>query len=308
MKNILVTGAGAPLGRAMLRHLRNLAGVEHIVGVEPTTSSDWVDGAELIASPRDQRAFVDLLAEYPIDTVIHCGLAPDRGGRVATPSEARVIDTMRLGAALASPDVSVRAWVIASSSGVYPVDSHAPLLQREDSALDTSEGTPAASIREAEEYARDVASRRPHLNVTLLRLQHVVGPGVRSPMTELLDQPVLPRVVGYDSPLQLLALDDAVRALSFAAELELAGVYNVASTGTVRMSEAIRTLGRTALPVLPFEAGGALGDLARRFGVPHVPGGMLPVLRFGHALDTSKLAAAGFSPEHDQAGCLALLS
>lgn len=308
MKNVLVTAAGAPLGRALLRHLRRLDGIGHIVGTEPQASSDWVDGAELIAQPSDQRDLVALLCEYPIDTVIHCGLAPDRSGSLATPSEARVVDTMRLGAALAHPDVSVRAWVIASSSGVYAVDSHGPLLHREDGGLDSSEATPPASIREAEEYARDVAARRSHLDVSLLRLQHVVGEGVRSPMMALLGQPVLPRVVGYDAPMQLLALDDAVRALAFAARLELAGVYNVASAGTLRMSEAIRSLGRTALPVLPFEATGSLASLSRRLGIPHVPEGMLPVLRFGHALDTSKLAAAGCAPEHDQAGCLALLA
>lgn len=306
MKNVLVTGAGAPLGRRMVEHLRGWDGVEHIVGVEPTASSHWVDGAELIGFPTDQHEFVSLLAEYPIDTVIHCGLAADRSGSSATPSDARVIETMRLGAAIASPETSVRSWVIASSSSVYPTDSHGPLLHREAGDIDASEEGFAASIREAEDYARDVAARLPHLNVAMLRLQHVVGKGFRGPLTALLQQSTLPRVIGYDAPLQMLAATDAIRALAFAADLELAGIYNVASTGTIRMSEVIRELDKPSVPVLPFEATGILGGFASRFGVPHVPDGVLATLRFGHALDTSKLTAAGFDPDYDQAGCLDL--
>lgn len=307
MKNVLVTGAATPLGRGVLHHLRGHEGIEHLVGLEPETSSDWVAGAELVRFPSEHRELVGLLAEQPIDTVIHCDMAPDRSGSQATASEARVVETMRLGAAVASPDSSVRSWVIASSSSVYPIGSQGPLLYRETHELDGALDGPAASLREAEDYARDVAARRPHLDVAILRLQQLVGPKVRSPMGALLDQPVLPRVIGYDPPIQLLALEDAVEALVFAARLELAGVYNVASAGLVRMSEIVRALGRRSLPVLPFEAAGLLGAMARRAGVPHVPEGLLPTLRFGNGVDTHKLASAGFAPGYDQDDCLAAL-
>ncbi len=306
MKNILVTGASTPLARALLVWLRRVDGVEHLVGVEPHATSNWIDGVELVALPADHQDLVQLLCQFPIDTVIHCDLAPDRNGSRETPHEARVVETMRIGAALAHGDTSVRSWVLASSSDVYPVSSHAPLLHRESGDLDASETGLAASLREAEDYARDVATRRPHLNVAVMRLQQLVGEAVRSPMTALLRQPVLPRLAGFDPPIQMLAIRDAVRALSFAARLELAGVYNVASVGTTRMSEAIRTLGRLSVPLLPLETPPVLRGWVRRLRAPHVPDGMLPTLRYGHALDTGKLAAAGFDPEYDQAACLEL--
>jgi UDP-glucose 4-epimerase len=310
VKNLLVNGANTVLGQALLHHLRAQEGVERLFGIEPKPSSDWLDGAELLPFPEDHRGLVALLAEYSVDTVIHCGLAPDRGGSQARVSEARVIDTMRLGAAIADVDAPVRAWVIASSSSIYPVNSQAPLLQRESSQLAAVDGTLATSICEAEEYARDVAGRRPHLDVAVLRLQHLVGTGVQSPLSAWLRQPVLPKVIGYDPAIQMLALEDAVRALAFAAELELAGIYNVASAGTIRASEVAGRLGRRSLPVLPLEAASVLGTLASRFGlpyVPHVPEGLLDVLCFGHALEISKLAAAGFEPRFDQIACLEAL-
>lgn len=307
MKNVLVTGAATPLGRRVLHSLRGSEGVEHLVGLESELSSDWIAGAELVPLPSEHRDLVALLAEQPIDTVIHCSMVPDRNGSRAAPSEARVIETMHLGAAVASPECSVRSWVIVSSSDVYPVDSHAPLLHRETHALDGDEEGPAASLRESEDYARDVAARRPHLDVAILRLQQLVGSGVRSPMAALLGEPVLPQVIGFDPPIQMLALEDAVDALVFAARVELAGIYNVASAGLIRMSEIVKSLGRRALPVLPFEAAGILGGMARRLGIPHVPEGLLPTLRFGNGLDTRKLAKAGFEPGYDQDDCLASL-
>jgi UDP-glucose 4-epimerase len=306
MKKVVVTGASSPLGRSVLEELQRIAGVERIVGVEPLASAKHLEGIELVSFSSDHRELVDFLCSRQIDTVIHCGLAPDRSGSLREPADAKVIDTMRLGAALASEDSPVRAWVVASSSSVYPVSSQAPLLHREDGNIDASEGSVSASLLEAEDYVRDIAARSAHLNVAILRLQQLVGEGVRSPISAVLGQPILPSVIGFDATMQLLSIDDAVRALVFAAEVELAGIYNVASAGMIRMSEFARELHRPSLPVLPVEAG-PLTPLARRVGVPHVPSGLLGLLRFGHALDTSKLAAAGFSPEYDQAACLASL-
>ena len=307
VKNLLINGADSLLGRDLLRHLRTRDGVERLFGVESEPSSDWLDGAELLPFPDDHRGLVALLTEYSIDTVIHCGLAPDRGGSQARPSEARVIDTMRLGAGIASAEVPVRGWVIASSSSVYPVSSQAPLLHRESSEAPAAQGSLAASIGEAEDYARDVAARRPHLNVAILRLQQLVGAGVQSPLAALLRQPIIPKVIGYDPAIQMLAIEDAVGALAFAAERELAGVYNVASAGTIRPSELAARLGKRSLPVLPFEPGSVLGTLSSRFAFPHIPEGLLGTLCFGHALQISKLAAAGFEPQFDQTACLEAL-
>lgn len=304
MHNAMVTGAHTPLGRRVLEELRHCSGLEHIAGVEPIAGSEPMQGVELVSFKSDHRDLVEYLISNRIDTVLHTDMAPDRDGGHCEALEARVIETMRLGAAIAHAESPVRSWVVASSSTVYPVGSQAPLLHREDGQVDAAEGTLAASILEAEDYARDVASRCPHLDVAILRLQQLVGDGIDSPISALLGQPILPSVIGFDAALQLLSIEDAVRALVFAARLELAGVYNVASVGMIRMSEVTRELNRFGFPVIPLEFP-RLASLARRFGFPHVPKGMLDLLCFGHALDTSKLLSAGFEPKYDQAACVA---
>jgi UDP-glucose 4-epimerase len=306
MRNVLVNGAISPLGRRLLALLRESEGVEKVVGVEPRISSNWLEGVELVAFEPDHRALVTLLCDLEIDTVIHCGLAPDRAGECSEPTEANVIDTMRMGAAVGHPDVAVRGWVIASSSAVYPVRSYAPLLNTEASATCTDEEDPGTAFLEAEEYARDVAERAPHLNVAILRLQELAGPGANGPLAAVLAQPVVPRLLGFDPTLQFLHLEDAARGLRFAAEIELAGVYNLASEGVLRWSQVLAALDRRSAPILPLEAG-PLTPLARAFRLPHVPPGLLDLLRFGHALDVRKLAAAGYKPVRDQFSCLRAL-
>lgn len=303
MRNVLVNGATTPLGRRLLARLRDAEGVERVVGIEPTATADRIDGVELVAFEPDHRRLVELLQELGADTVLHCGMVPDRSGASSQPLAANVIDTMRLGAAVGHPEVSVRSFVLASSTAVYPVASHAPLLNREVNATDPDEGSLAASVLEAEDYARDVAERAPHLSVAILRLQAPVGRGVRGPLARALAQPVLPRIPGFDPPVQMLHIDDAVGAMRFAAEVELAGVYNVASEGVLRWSEVAQVIGRPSAPVLPLPLGPFEG-IARATGMPHVPAGLGELLRFGHAVDIAKIASAGFKPSYDQVGCL----
>ena len=302
-RSIVVTGANRPLGRRVAEALRGKPFVKRVVGIEPAPSSEWLDGVELVPLESDPRELVALLQQFGTDTVVHCALADDRSGTAVTPSGANVIQTMRLGAAVGDAKVSVRSWIVASSSDVYPASSHAPLLYREDAATECEDDSRESSLLEAEEYARDVAEHALHLNVCILRLAPIVGPGFRSPFGSLLAQSPLPAPLGFDPPLQLLHVDDAVDALCFAVERELAGVYNVASSGVYRWSEVASELGRRTLPIPPVSSW-LLATLLRTLGLPHIPEGLVDRLRFGHAVDTAKLASAGFVPRMDQRACL----
>jgi len=213
---------------------------------------------------------------------------------------------MRLCAAIGHPSVQVRSLLLVSSSEVYPVDPNAPLLHREGEATEAREIEPAASHLEAEDYARDVAVRLGHLDVGILRLAELAGPGVGGPLASVLLQPVVPTPIGYDPAVQFLHIDDAADAIAFAARLELAGLYNVASDGVLRWSEATGLRGRPALPVLPFDAGPAT-PLLRRLGIPHFPPGTGPTLRYGSAIDGAKLRSAGWKARHDQRSCVRAL-
>jgi UDP-glucose 4-epimerase len=306
VKNVLIEGATSPLGARIAESLSRRSEVARIVGAEPSLSSSWHSDIELISLEPDHREQLELMREYEIDTVILCSLAPDRMGDLKTANRADVIGTMRIGAAIGHRGCPVRSWVVLSSSAAYPVDEERPLLNRENSRTVGPDDEANGALLEAEEYATAVAERAPHLNVAILRLQELIGDDVRGPLARHFAQNPVPNVIGHDALIQFLHVEDAVAAVTFAAKLELAGLYNVASRGSIRESEFLAAARRTSLPSLPLGAG-MFAPLARSFRVPHIADEILPTLRFGHAIDTAKIERAGFKPLADQLDCAALL-
>ncbi len=300
MKNVWIEGATTPLGRLLAEAFARAPDVERVVGIEPEMGSEWHPHIEWLPVELDHRAQLSAMRGYDIDTVIQCSLAPDRMGNGAGPAD--VIATMRLGAAIAHEGSPVRAWVLLSSSGVYPVHAGRPLLNRESHATLPPDDPDLGALLEAEDYAIDVAEHTPHLNVAILRLQEIVGDEIGGPLARHYRQAVVPTPIGHDPVLQFLHVDDAIEVTLFAAERELAGCYNVASSGLMRESEYLEVSGATAIPSLAVSAG-FLGGLATRLGVPHIEETNLGTLQYGHAVDISKLEATGFKPGADQHDC-----
>jgi len=180
------------------------------------------------------------------------------------------------------------------------------LIAGEDAPVHTELDPFIASIVEAEDYARDLAVRAPHINVSILRLQQLVGSGVEGALARLLRADSIPSPIGFDASIQLLHLEDAAQALAFAARVELAGLYNVASTGLIHWNTAIARRGQRGTPTLPIGSGPFEGVLGR-LGVPFIPSGLRDLLRYGHAVDIQKIERAGWKPKYDQRSCLAHL-
>jgi len=306
MKNVMLDGAASPLGNRLAEFLADRPEVKRLVGIEAELSSDGSPEIETTAYEPDHRRQLEFMREYEIDTVIQCGVAPDRSGGPMKSEMADVIGTMRLGAAIGHADSPVRSWIVLSSSSVYPVNSNRPLLNHEGSKTLADEDVLSTSLLEAEEYAADVARRAPHLNIAILRLQELIGLDVRGALSSLFDQTLVPSVIGHDPVIQFLHIEDAVAAVSYAANLELAGIYNVASRGVIRFDEFLASTRRQSFWLPPIEAG-PLAPFAAMLGLPHIPDGLLDRLRFGHAIDTGKIEAAGFKASADQLDCAAVL-
>ena len=116
---------------------------------------------------------------------------------------------------------------------------------------------------------------------------------------------VVPRVLGYDPPIQFLHLDDAVRAIEHAVARELAGTFNVSGDGVVRWRRAARISGQATMPALArFEP---LATVLKACKFPTVPMALIDVLRFGRCADTSALASTGFSARYATEDCIRAL-
>jgi UDP-glucose 4-epimerase len=287
MRRVLVTGASMPLGRRIVARLQRRVDVETVVGV------DVHDGAH--------PSLTELIDGAAVDTIIHAGMCPSRSGAPSR-REVDVVSTQQLTAAVSARDRPARVVAAVSSTEVYDAASFSPLWRREDELLEAGPGSDASLILEAERYLRDLAERQPHISVAILRCADLVGPGISSPLPTLLQGWSVPFVAGYDPPIQLLHVDDAVAAVEHAASHELAGTINVAGGGFVRWRQAARLIGRPAVPAAVVPAG--VAALMAPLGLPHVPSSLADVLRFGRCVDTTALTTSGFVPEHATEACV----
>lgn len=305
-RRVLITGVSRFLGLRLAKRLEEDDDVELVIGVdlqEPPLPIEKMDFVRVdIRNPLIAR----VLETTKVDTLIHTNIAssPGRLGGRSQMKENNVIGTMQLLAAAQRADRLERV-VMKGSTAIYGSSPGDPSLLPEDHAsrqVDLSGY--GKDCAEAEQYARDFGRRRPDVDLIILRTQNVVGPTVKTSMTDYLSLPVMPTALGFDPRLQFLHEQDAVAALYAALKSEETGIYNIAGDGVVYLSQAIRQLQRVQLPIL-LPAATTAANLLRRFGVIDFPTDQLKLMLFGRVVDTRRARERlGFAPSFTTAETL----
>ena len=301
---LLVTGIADPLGRAIAARMATRADVEIVIGATRMTgaAADRPRRGRGRSDPglqRDRRS-----PPEPGDRHNHPrrpAMVPFGFGRDGTGEH--VIATMQLAAAAAHREATVRRVVMVSSTRVYPASAGAPLLHLESEPLQPRRGGLAAALVEAEGFVRDLATENPNLSVSILRFADLAGPDTQDPLARLLASPVAPAVWGFDPPVQLLDVDDAVAAIEHACDHDLAGVFNVAADGLVRWRRAVR-LARIPLIELPVAPSGILTTVLRWSYRLDDADDILAVLRYGRRAAIDAFTRSGFQPTRTTEQCV----
>lgn len=88
----------------------------------------------------------------------------------------------------------------------------------------------------------------PDMETVILRPTHVVGPVHNAPSNYLRLKKV-PTMMGYDPMVQVIHVEDVVRALLMALRPGLRGVFNIIGPDPVALSGLIRAIGKPRLPL-----------------------------------------------------------
>ncbi|MDQ3981363.1 MAG: NAD-dependent epimerase/dehydratase family protein [Actinomycetota bacterium] len=297
-RRVLITGVSRFLGLRLAKRLEDEDGVAKVVGVDLQEPAVPIRGLEFIRADISSPLIARVLEATKIDTIVHTniGSSPGRFGGRSRMKENNVIGTMQLLAAAQRAD-RVRKVVMKSSTAVYGSGPAEPSLIPEGHASRQVDlhgyGKDCA---DAETYARDFGRRRPDVDLVILRTQNVIGPTVRTGMTDYLSLPVIPTAIGFDPRLQLLHEADAVEALARSALGEARGIFNIAGEGVVYLSKAIRLLDRADLPLL-LPMARTTAAVLRRFGLVDFPTDQLKVIIYGRVVSTQRAREAlGFHP------------
>ena len=232
---VLITGVSRYLGGLFATRLSADPSIGRIIGVDVIPPTHPIGRAEFIRADIRGPMLGRIIAQSGVDTVVHMNViaTPTTAGGRVTQKETNVIGTMQLLAACQKAD-SVRRLVVKSSAAVYGSSSRDPAMFSEDMGpkVMPRSGFGKDSV-EVEGYVRGFSRRRPDVEITMLRLANVIGPGIRTAMTDYFSLPVVPVPFGFDARLQFLHEADAIEAIYLATTGPSVGIVNVSGDGVI---------------------------------------------------------------------------
>lgn len=297
---VLVTGVSRYLGGLLARRVAAEPGVDRVVGVDVIPPPQELEGVEFVRADIRNPMIGRVIEQAGIDTVVHMNViaTPTFVGGRTPQKEINVIGTMQLLAACQKSS-TVQRLVVKSSAAVYGSTPRDPALFTEDmSARRTPSGGFGKDSIEVEGYVRGFARRRPDTEILMLRFANVVGPRIRTSITDYFSLPVVPVPLGYDARMQFVHEDDAIDALVLGATGSATGVVNVAGDGVVTVYQAVALAGRPVLPI-PLQSATLVGAVTKRLGLADFSPDQMSFLAFGRGLDTTRMRTVlGFEPRH----------
>lgn len=300
---VMVTGVSRDAGARCARRLAADPAIGAVIGIDVVPPRAELGRVRFVRADIRNPVIAKVIAGEDVDTVVHTGVVatPGSAGGRSSMKEINVIGTMQLLAACQKAP-GVAKLVVKSSTTVYGAGPRDPALFTEEMAPRAIPQTGLSKDAvEVEGYVRGFARRRPDVCVTTLRMANWIGPSTDSPITRYFSMPVIPTVLGFDARLQFLHETDGVEAIHHAAVNDLPGIFNLAGDGILSLSQAIRRLGRPALPLPSFTAS-STAMLVRRARLADFSPDQITYLTYGRAVDTTRMRADfGFEPEYTTA-------
>jgi UDP-glucose 4-epimerase len=298
---VVVTGVSRFLGAHVAARLVADDRIDRVIGLDEYDPAPefapLLDGVERVRA--DAGAVSTVIDELGADAVVHLALVtaadPHQGGRAAM-KEQNVIGTMHLLAACQRAP-RLRKMVVRSSTAAYGASFRDPAVFTEDTEpRAVPRGGFARDILDIEGYVRGFRRRRPDVTATVLRFAPFIGSMANTTLTRYFAQPFVPTVLGRDPRLQFVHVDDVLEVLHRSVVEEHPGTYNVAGSGVLALSQAIRRAGRIAVPVAEPGLSGAAG-LARVLGFGRYGLDQVDLFVHGRVVDTTRLISEyAFTP------------
>jgi UDP-glucose 4-epimerase len=274
------------LGRRVAQMLRRQ---HEVVGIDQRASPGLPSNIVHHQVDIRRRPAEDILRNGKFDAVVHLGVVHN----FRIPSEKlyarNVIGTETLLRYVSK--YKIKKLVLMSSGDVYgpmPTNSH---FIGEDAPLMASQRFP--EIRTLVAVDRAVQSffwRHVDIETVILRPAHIVGPHVRNAPSNYLRLRIMPKIMGFDPIVQLIAEDDLLRYIEAALAPGMRGVFNLASTDPVPLSRILKVLGKPTLPV-PYPLMRSFLERAWKYRLTSFPAPELDHIRFNAVLDTARARA-----------------
>ena len=292
---IVVTGIAGRLGRLVARRLHRDAGVQ-LVGIDRRAFPGRPRDIEHVQVDLRSKKARDVFRAGGVKALVHLGVMHDPRRSGAEHHSWNVQGTLRLLDACAA--FGVPKVVVLSSANVYGPRADNPQFLSEEAPLMASQEFPGIrDLIEVDMIASSFFWKSQQTETVILRPVHILG-GVKNAPSNYLRLPAVPTLLGFDPMVQVIHELDVVEAIARALQPGARGIFNIVGPGELPLSEILRELGRTALPVPHLLARSLLSVLWRsRFTSFPVP--ELDHIRYVCMVDGSRaMRELGFRAAH----------
>jgi len=252
---VMVTGATAPLGTALVQALLGTAGVELVLAVgrecDPTLPSD----------PRLRYRTVDLTRRRAlhalvwgeartlgVEVVVH-GIQHRRVHDQGAPIHAQNVEVTRELVLACTAHPTIRRLVYRSFAEIYAVHHGTSSILDEEAPLDFDPRSTQWVRDRVEADLTVCAHLGGALSIAVLRCAEIFAPDAGSQLWDYLQSRICLRPLGFDPMVNVLSLDDAVAAFAAALRGSATGVFNIPGCDTLPLSRAIAESRRADVPV-----------------------------------------------------------
>lgn len=290
-QRLLVIGVGSELGSLATALLEQDARFSEILGIDVHPPRRRLRRTSFVRiESDDSHSFVQRVIAHRPDVIVHLGVWEPHArlgtneARKATGNYARALCD-----ALTQLDGLSRV-IVRSGLEVYGAPCRTPADEFTTVAPTSTYGH---MLTELETMVNDAAPRT--ATVTALRFAPVIGAHVPSPLGRLLRLPVIPIDPFSRATFQVVADDDAARAVVHAASHGIHGVVNIAARDRTTVGSVARQGRRMVAPVAPrtWRVTASLTTLA---GAP-LPDHVVELLRHGRTA-VSSVRDTGYLPTH----------
>ncbi len=311
-KRVVITGGDGYFGRQLVKKLcRNLQ-VERIVVMDTSFNSkkrlydfkvNFPDRriVSIATDVRDRKTISECLHLYSIDTVYHMAWILNPIHDIQLECDVNINGSRAI--VECAMEQGVRSFIHVSSTTAVIDAKNSEELISEDREPSGTPYYPYSYLKAVIDIYCQVQMEN-FENFTILRPSIVLGGKTDNIVKKMASLPIMPRVMGYDPPMQFCSETDIVEVLYRSLYSRGHNIFNVAGDGTLRYSEVARILGKRTI-ALPESILYPVTDLAWRFHLSPFPNGVLELIKLPWVTDITRLKNVfGYTPTISSLGAL----
>jgi UDP-glucose 4-epimerase len=297
---IALTGSGYK-GKALLNWLEQDPRFPHVIYLNnkrpdivlKKSKFYRIDLTETLADAQ----IAEILKKENIDTLVHTAIPVTPPHDVARAHELISVGSMYI--CNAAAEAKVRKLILSSTADVYGAYPNNPNYLTEDHPPRGGANSHFLSDKiDAENAFLKFAKRQPDRIVTILRSATILGPTIKSFKTDYLSRPIVPTILGYDPMMQFVHEEDLLQAFKIVITEDHPGIFNIASSGVLPLSKAIKLMDKINFPMLLLGLK-SLVQLLWYLDISPAPANRIDYLKYLCCVSTDKAEKEmGFKPRY----------